>query len=526
MAATTSYHALYCLLRTFNQSAADLPITPWSKCDKSATASWSAFKNAAIQMINFVSGNDITYFLTEVIPPDISRNMPHGQALQALAPCYNELTGTIRRPLLVALKQSDSVKLVELRYCGFKIKEENYQRCDKDVHNDDVGGNRPAHLAGLKPKIDKLCHEASSPVNTGIVRSRKRALSAAVAPRRLESSYRELYSRFEDRDNISYSTFRRYCDAKYTPYSRATDCCDYCLEGRRCEKQIAQFRRRYNEIDTSANLVLKYGDRPQHPLFQLASCIMEVSEHREHKRVQRVVYNRHTNALRPKEVTIECDWRKKGHLPITDDEAGSAWYNHTQYALFGVAVYWCDEDGITQHHSIDVLSQSITEDSHCSLEGLRTALRQVMHNPLVPCDLLGATKIHFWSDTGPHFRSHEYLHFCLKEFPQTLKNGARFDVNYLAEKHGKNQRDSHFRCVRSYTMRAARGHSKAITTCSELKECLVRAHAAVQVFNNTMGHPEESCDFYLLNLPVAGTYEKKRDESVRLMQYLRLTHEW
>jgi len=263
-------------------------------------------------------------------------------------------------------------------------------------------------------------------------------------------------------------------------------------------------------MDTSiADLVIKYADRPQHPLFQLSSCILEVDEHREHKRVQRVVYNRHTNSLRPKEITIECDWRKKGHLPITEDEAGSAWYNHTQYALFGVAIYWCDENGDTQHHSVDVLSQSITEDSHCSLEGLRTALRQVMHNPMVPCDLLGATKIHFWSDTGPHFRSHEYLHFCLKEFPQTLNNGARFDVNYLAEKHGKNQRDSHFRCVRSYTMRAARGASKAITTCSELKECLIRAHAAVQTFNTSMGLPEESCDFYLLNLPISGTYAKK-----------------
>ena len=58
-------------------------------------------------------------------------------------------------------------------------------------------------------------------------------------------------------------------------------------------------------------------------------------------------------------------------------------------------------------------------------------------------------------------------------------------------------------------MRAARGFGKAITTCSELKDCLVRAHDAVQLFNRSMGQPEQSCDFYLLNLSLTGTYEQK-----------------
>ena len=133
-----------------------------------------------------------------------------------------------------------------------------------------------------------------------------------------------------------------------------------------------------------------------------------------------------------------------------------------------------------------------------------------MHNNQVPCDLVNATKIHFWSDTGPHFRSCEYLHYCLVDFPATLNNGCRVDVNFLTEKHGKNQRDSHFRCVRSYTHRAARSAKKLITTVSDLKDALIRAHHDVQAINKTLKLPIQSCSFYLLNLPVAGTHEKKQ----------------
>ena len=191
--------------------------------------------------------------------------------------------------------------------------------------------------------------------------------SKSAPSRRLESTYRELYSRFDRKDEISYSSFVRNVDSQFLQYSRATDCCDYCVEGRVAEKSLIQHRVQYQEPDLSvAELLDKYGDRPLHPLYACATLIMEVEEHRAQKRIQRAVYNRHTNALKPKEVTIELDWRRKGHLPLQSNQTGGAFYNDTQYALLGVAVYWCDDNGDTVHHSVDVLSQSITEDSHCT----------------------------------------------------------------------------------------------------------------------------------------------------------------
>ena len=117
--------------------------------------------------------------------------------------------------------------------------------------------------------------------------------------------------------------------------------------------------------------------------------------------------------------------------------------------------------------------------------------------------------MHFWSDTGPHFRSHEYVHYVLKEFPAKVNNGCRVDLNYLTKKHGKNQRDTHFRSVCAYTSRAARNAKKVISTVSELKDALTRAHADVQAMNKTLKLPAQSGTFYLLNMPVAGTYVKK-----------------
>ena len=90
-----------------------------------------------------------------------------------------------------------------------------------------------------------------------------------------------------------------------------------------------------------------------------------------------------------------------------------------------------------------------------------------------------------------------------------LKTGACIDVNFLAEKHGKNQRDTQFRCVQFYTARAARETKSCITTCSQLKDALIRAHAAVQAHNKVANIPLQRGDFYLLNLPASGTYTKR-----------------
>ena len=109
------------------------------------------------------------------------------------------------------------------------------------------------------------------------------------------------------------------------------------------------------------------------------------------------------------------------------------------------------------------------------IEGLRTAVRLIESNAGVGCNLAEAEKIHFWSDTGPHFRSWEYVHYCLIELPDTLRSGCMVDINFFIEKHGKNQRDTHFNTVRAYTCRAARESSVVISTVSQLKEALIKS---------------------------------------------------
>ena len=360
--------------RKLNDVLRKLDIPAFTEFRDSSASSYQRLMSDVRETILLLSGDDPVNFFNTLIDEDVARDMRFGKALQSVASAYNTMTGGSRRPILIALKRDreDGLSRLALKRTGFSIQEDTYQRCDKDVSKDDVTGGRPSPGRALLPKIDRLLKASSSPINSAILSGRR----AVSAPRRLDSTKRELYARFDDRDQITYRTFLRHCGDDFLSYSRATDCCEYCLEGREARKRLEQFRRVYQELDASVDeLIEKYSDTPMHPIFETCSTISEVDDHREHKRRQRAIYHRQTNELRPHEITIECDWRRKGHLPLQEQECGSVWYKHTQYALFGVAVYWCDDEGITRHHSIDVLSQSITEDSHSSLEGLRSGIR-------------------------------------------------------------------------------------------------------------------------------------------------------
>ena len=134
MAATSSYHDLLVLIRNFNRSASELQNIAWSKLLKTPRSSWCPFKTACLETICIISGNDSASFLSDILPHDIDRQLPHGEAIQALAPCYNDLPGLSRRPMLIALKQSP-LGLTELRDCGFCIKEEKNYLAEKHGKN-------------------------------------------------------------------------------------------------------------------------------------------------------------------------------------------------------------------------------------------------------------------------------------------------------------------------------------------------------------------------------------------------------
>ena len=224
----------------------------WSDIDMSSRTN-QRMKAEMYDLLKACSGGDIVAFLTHVVPVDDLRDLPHGQALQALAEPYNGMDGSTRRPLLVALKESRMCTWPELKRCGFQIQEDQFQRCDKDVFNDGVTGGRPSSALKMKPHIDKLMHESSSPVNTGtcshVMEGKGGRRSKSAPCRRLESTYRELYSRFDRKDEISYRSFVRNVDSQFLQYSRETDCCDYCVEGRVAEKSLIQHRVQYKEPD-------------------------------------------------------------------------------------------------------------------------------------------------------------------------------------------------------------------------------------------------------------------------------------
>ena len=112
-------------------------------------------RQEAYSILKALSGGDIVQFLTDVVPLDDLRLLPHGVALTAVADSYNEMLPVARRPIMIGLKESKACNLFELHRCEFKLQQDHWQRCDKDLFKDDKTG-RPVQCAALKPAIDSL----------------------------------------------------------------------------------------------------------------------------------------------------------------------------------------------------------------------------------------------------------------------------------------------------------------------------------------------------------------------------------
>ena len=219
-------------------------IQPWSKSIDHDNQTYRRVKKLVSDVFVLVSGGDVVGMIADVLTMEQLRQLPHSQSLQSLAAPFNDLDGGTRRPMLQALKKSGSLAGVqhkELTRMGFQIRQDTFQACDKpEKHNEDVSSpGRPSPGRALEPHIDRLLRTSSVPVNRSVVAGPENRSKSH--PRRLDSTYRELYDRFEDKDQITYRTFLRHCDNSFLSYTRPTDCCDFCLEGRQAERSLAHY---------------------------------------------------------------------------------------------------------------------------------------------------------------------------------------------------------------------------------------------------------------------------------------------
>ena len=115
-------------------------------------------------------------------------------------------------------------------------------------------------------------------------------------------------------------------------------------------------------------------------------------------------------------------------------EVNQQFYSKKHISILGFAIYYKDEHNNQKIRYVDFLSEILSHDSLFVTECIKKLFRMPFMSQF--------KQVCFWSDSGKHFRSAEYMHYILCE----LQNHYQIQclVNFFTEYHGKSAVDGHF----------------------------------------------------------------------------------
>ena len=108
----------------------------------------------------------------------------------------------------------------------------------------------------------------------------------------------------------------------------------------------------------------------------------------------------------------------------------------------GFGIYFIDkQDNKIKCFNVDLVSESTQQSAITvirSFEFIR--LKEFFKN-------IEKNRYIIWADTGSHFRNNELVHYFFTELAQS---NIRVELNFFGDKHGKNQRDTHFSAITNF----------------------------------------------------------------------------
>lgn len=170
------------------------------------------------------------------------------------------------------------------------------------------------------------------------------------------------------KDKLSYRSFVAQSDSRFKQFAQKSDLCDCCEQAKSCKRAVISLRTKYKlpaDI-TYSNIIERYKDDPDKDIVVAASFILECAAHRELADTQ-ALYNEHTAHPKPGKLVVDADWRARGCLPISKSQTSGEFYHKSQVSMLGVGFYWLGPDGRRRTRSVDIVSRSVTEDSHCTI---------------------------------------------------------------------------------------------------------------------------------------------------------------
>jgi hypothetical protein len=155
-------------------------------------------------------------------------------------------------------------------------------------------------------------------------------------------------------------------------------------------------------------------------------------------------------------------------------ETSHSWWNKIQFTLLDILVITSKN-----FHFYDFISEDLTHDSVFVKSCLTDLLKKQSFKDKK------ITKLHIWSDGGPHF--HNY-HLC--DFFISLKNDdihpfTFVEWNYFVEGHGKSYCDSHFSRV-STAVKDYENQVQSIRSITQLHQVLTKKFRYYSEVNNLL----------------------------------------
>jgi hypothetical protein len=192
--------------------------------------------------------------------------------------------------------------------------------------------------------------------------------------------------------------------------------------------------------EKATRLLQRMEGDPAANLDMIAKLKEEVclyGQHLQSKQNQRTgfeAYKQHAFST-PTNCVIVMDFKENFKIGGGPVETASSFYRKKQISLLGFAVHYRDGTGNPAIKYFDYLSKILSHDSLFVHE----CVAKLLDEPF----MRRFQQFHFWSDSGPHFRSTEMMYaWCCrfsKDRPECI-----FTANFFNEYHGKSLVDGHF----------------------------------------------------------------------------------
>jgi hypothetical protein len=303
----------------------------------------------------------------------------------------------------------------DLKKIGFHFSTTQYQTAMKKVQSNNFSlSDYKRHIPQSKQPIDQ---ELISLI-TNYLQSNSRDSTVTTSQNLpiffLEKPKKEIYNQLKaDHPDIklSLSKFYKLCPKIFKKASKLTDMCPICVNGKKIKKRL--------ESNTNQRLQREVELYQQHVFF---------------KDQQRNLFKDSVDYTTNTSCVIVLDFKQNLKIGGGPVEVNQQFYSKKQISILGFAIHYKDEHNNQKIRYVDFLSEILSHDSLFVTECIKKLFRMPFMSQF--------KQVCFWSDSGKHFRSAEYMHYILCE----LQNQYQIQcfVNFFTEYHGKSAVDGHF----------------------------------------------------------------------------------